>query len=237
MNSISEQDKLIEALGISKTYFREGKALSVLDNVDLDVYKGDMLCIQGASGAGKSTLLQILGTLDEPTKGSLIFEGESLVHKSQESLARFRLNNLGFVFQFHQLMSEFNALENIIMPCRIAQLNLKEAKSRAEKWAERLGVADRLKHYPSELSGGEQQRVAIARALVMEPKLLLADEPTGNLDSANTQNMADILNELHSEYGLTMVVVSHDENFAAKFPKRKRLIDGHWEKPSLDFKY
>lgn len=227
----------MEAYGVTKTYYRDETPLTVLNEVDLEIKKGEMLCIQGASGAGKSTLLQILGTLDEPTHGSLVFEGKSLIHKSQEELAKFRLENLGFVFQFHQLMSEFTALENITMPCKIAQISNKEAKERAGMWAERLGVADRLKHYPSELSGGEQQRVAIARALVMDPKLLLADEPTGNLDSANTDNTAEILTKLHDEHQITMVVVSHDDKFAAKFPRRKRLIDGHWEKPSVEMPY
>lgn len=234
---MNSSDNLLEALGITKTYYRDETPLTVLDGVDLEIKKGEMLCIQGASGAGKSTFLQILGTLDVPSQGSLIFEGESLVHKSEEELAKFRLNNLGFVFQFHQLMSEFTALENITMPCKIAQVSNKEAKDKACLWAERLGVADRLKHYPSELSGGEQQRVAIARALVMDPKILLADEPTGNLDSSNTNNIAEILFNLHEEHKLTMVVVSHDEVFSAKFPKRKRLIDGRWEKKSLEMPY
>lgn len=231
---MNEKDYLLAGYALSKKYIREEQQLQVLNEVDVEVGEGEMLCIQGESGAGKSTLLQILGTLDRPSSGSLFFNGDSLLHKSEEDLAKFRLHNLGFVFQFHQLMSEFSALENITMPCRIAGLGIKESKMRAEKWAEQLGVKDRLEHYPSEMSGGEQQRVAIARALVMDPKLLLADEPTGNLDSANTQMTADILLNLHKEHQITMVVVSHDDAFAANFPRRKRLIDGRWERINRD---
>ena len=225
---------LMHAIEITKVFNRRDNELSVLKGVDLKVEEGEMLCIQGSSGAGKSTLLQILGTLDRPSSGELYFKNQNLLSLKEEDLAKFRLENLGFVFQFHQLMSEFTAYENVALPCRIAGLGKAETKLRVEQWAESLGVADRLKHYPSELSGGEQQRVAIARALVMKPKLLLADEPTGNLDSRNTANTADLLIKLHEEYKLTIVAVSHDDDFALRFPRRKRLIDGQWEKIGAD---
>tara|TARA_Y100000780_G_scaffold232485_1_gene264488 strand:+ start:10258 stop:10965 length:708 start_codon:yes stop_codon:yes gene_type:complete len=227
---MSSKDALIKASGIKKSFKTRESSLDVLKGVDLEVMPGDMLCIQGSSGAGKSTLLQILGTLDRPTDGDLRFEDKNLLNMKEDELAKFRLENLGFVFQFHQLMAEFSAYENVELPCRIAGLGKSETKERVEYWAEALGVAHRLKHFPSELSGGEQQRIAIARALVMKPKLLLADEPTGNLDSENTANTAELLIKLHEEYGISIVAVSHDDDFAKRFPRRKRLIDGHWEK-------
>ena len=221
---------LLQASGITKLYHKREEVIEVLRGIDLKVEAGDMLCIQGASGAGKSSLLQILGSLDRPTDGDLRFFGQNLLTMNEEELASFRLKNLGFVFQFHQLMTEFTALENIQLPCRIAGLPKAEARERAEHWARTLGVEQRLSHYPSEMSGGEQQRVAMARALVLNPQLLLADEPTGNLDSYNTAKTADLLLQLHQEHQLSIVAVSHDEDFARRFPRRKRLHDGQWDK-------
>jgi lipoprotein-releasing system ATP-binding protein len=203
--------------------------LEILKGVDLDVRAGEALCIVGSSGAGKSTLLHILGSLDQPTLGKVFFRGVDLTRQSDQALAEFRNQSMGFVFQFHHLMSEFSAIENVMMPCRIGGLDVSTSRTRARELLELLGLGDRLEHFPSELSGGEQQRVAIARALVCKPAVLFADEPTGNLDTANALRIQDLFFELKAKLNLTLVVVTHDAAFAQKFPRVLRMRDGQWE--------
>lgn len=212
-------------------FYEKGGAVSkveVLKAIDLDIYEGESLCILGSSGAGKSTLLHILGTLDKPSLGRAYYRGQDLIKKSDEELADFRNKELGFVFQFHHLLSEFSAIENIMLPARIGGLSERESKERALELLKLLGLEKRKDHFPSELSGGEQQRVAVARALVQRPKILLADEPTGNLDTENSQQIQELFFAFKARYGLTLVVVTHDNNFATRFPRRLMLKDGHW---------
>jgi len=211
---------------ITKSYKMESKELQVLNGIDLEIMEGESLCITGLSGAGKSTLLHILGSLERPSSGSLYFESEDLFKRNDDTLARFRGQSMGFVFQFHHLLKEFTALENVMMPCRIAGQSIAEAEGRAKKILEEVGLGPRLEHFPSELSGGEQQRVAIARALVMGPRVLFADEPTGNLDSHNSQNVQELFFRFQREMGLTLVVVSHDKAFARRFPRQVEIRDG-----------
>lgn len=219
---------ILEAQNITKYYGSDDSKVEVLKGVDLNITEGEALCILGASGAGKSTLLQILGTLDTPTAGDVLYRGEPLFRKSEQELATFRNQKLGFVFQFHHLLSEFTALENVEMPALIAGEGRKQLRGRAEELLNVLGLGARKHHYPSQLSGGEQQRVAIARALVQKPELLLADEPTGNLDAKNGQLIQDVFFELRDRYGLTLIAVTHDNRFAQRFPRRLSLLDGRW---------
>jgi lipoprotein-releasing system ATP-binding protein len=219
---------ILEAKQITKTFIQGDRKIEVLKGVDFKVQKGEAICIMGSSGAGKSTLLQILGTLDRPTSGSLFFDGKSLLDKSDDELSSFRNKSMGFVFQFHHLMNEFTALENIMMPCQIAGLSQSQSENLAKKLLTFLGLSARMNHYPHEMSGGEQQRVATARALVMSPSLLLADEPTGNLDSVNGLKIQELFFELKEKLGLTLIVVSHDRDFARRFPKILQLKDGQW---------
>lgn len=225
---MSEPVELMSARGVAR-YFPQGEQkLHVLKNLSLSIHAGDAICIRGSSGAGKSTLLHILGTLDRPSQGDVLYRGESLLKKSEDELADFRNKKMGFVFQFHHLMSEFTALENVMMPCRIAGMPKNQARDKAESLLAELKLSARVMHYPSELSGGEQQRVAIARALIQNPEILFADEPTGNLDTANGQIIQELFFELKSRLGLTLVVVSHDVDFAKKFPRVLSLKDGQW---------
>lgn len=221
-------EPLLRLQDVKKIYDRQGTQLEILRGIDLEIYEGEALCILGASGAGKSTLLHILGTLDRPTLGRVFFRGQDFSRKNDEELANFRNRELGFVFQFHHLLSEFTALENILLPARIGNMPEKEAKSRALELLKMLGLESRKDHYPSEMSGGEQQRVAVARALIQRPKILLADEPTGNLDTANSQQIQEIFFAFKAKFGLTLITVTHDTNFATRFPRRLMLKDGHW---------
>ncbi len=213
---------------VHKIYTRGASQIEVLKGVSLDVHQGEALCIVGSSGAGKSTLLHILGTLDLPTLGRVYFNGVDLMKQSEAELSAFRNKELGFVFQFHHLLTEFSALENVMLPARIGGVSEAEAESRAVELLSMLGLEGRKNHFPSELSGGEQQRVAVARALVQRPKILLADEPTGNLDTENSRQIQDIFFHFKNKFGLTLVVVTHDNNFAMRFPRRLILKDGHW---------
>ena len=224
----SEKDGLLSARGIYMAFNQGVNQLQVLRGIDLDIYKGEALCIVGASGAGKSTLLHILGTLERPTEGELYYKGDDLLTQSDEELAKFRNKTLGFVFQFHHLLSEFTALENIMMPVRIGGGSARRARDKAEELISIMGLTDRKHHYPSELSGGEKQRIAIARALVQEPEILLADEPTGNLDTENDRMVQDLFFELKDKFGLTLLVVTHDTHFAARFPRVLTMQDGRW---------
>lgn len=222
---------MLSARQITKSYHQGGKELRILKGLNFELAAGDDVCILGPSGAGKSTFLHILGTLDRPTAGQLLFQGQDLLLKSDDELALFRNRYLGFVFQFHYLLSEFTAIENVMMPGKIGRMDQAECKRRADRILGRLGLTDRLHHYPSEMSGGEQQRVAIARALFSEPKLLLADEPTGNLDTANARLIQDLFFELKRDLGLTIVAVTHDTQFAARFSRQVKMADGVWALP------
>jgi lipoprotein-releasing system ATP-binding protein len=203
-------------------------SLEILRGLDFEVVRGEAVSILGASGAGKSTFLHILGTLDRPTRGSVYYQSEDLFAKGDTELSAFRAQRLGFVFQFHHLLSEFNALENVMMPGRIQGLSVTDCRTRASSLLDYLGLQHRLTHYPSQLSGGEQQRVAIARALFHRPQLLLADEPTGNLDSENSLKIQDLFFQLKEEMGLTLIVVTHDMKFASRFPRSIKMNDGQW---------
>lgn len=224
----SSQSPLLWAQGIQKTYSMARGGLEILHGLDLLIHEGDLICIMGASGSGKSTLLHILGTLDRPTNGQILYQGQDLFSRSDEWLAGFRNQKMGFVFQFHHLLAEFTALENVMMPSRIAGDSAREARRRAEGLLDEMGVLARKSHHPSEMSGGEQQRVAIARALARSPEVLFADEPTGNLDSANAARIQDIFLELNRKRRLALVAVTHDPEFARKFPKSLTIRDGRW---------
>ena len=213
---------------VTKSYPMGAARLEVVRGIDLSIGAGEAVCIVGSSGAGKSTLLHMLGALDKPTLGKVFFRGDDLTRKTDRELAEFRNRNLGFVFQFHHLLAEFTALENVMMPCRIAGLSAAESRKAAEELLERLGLRARLGHYPSEMSGGEQQRVAIARALVRKPDVLMADEPTGNLDTGNGSLIQNLFFELKDQLKLTLIVVTHDAAFAARFPRVLRMRDGLW---------
>ncbi|MGC2424397.1 MAG: ABC transporter ATP-binding protein [Nitrospirota bacterium] len=200
--------------------------VAVLRGIDLDIPKGEMLSIVGASGVGKSTLLHVIGALDKPTSGQVIYDGRDVFSMSNGELATFRNKNVGFVFQFHHLLPEFSALENVLIPSMIGGMEPKEAKQRAEALLEEVGLSGRLTHRPGELSGGEQQRVAIARALMTEPKVILADEPTGNLDTHTAQSVHELLKKLNHEKGLTSVIVTHNEKLAEMGDRTVRMVDG-----------
>ncbi|MBK7535192.1 MAG: ABC transporter ATP-binding protein [Myxococcales bacterium] len=211
---------------LSKTYHHGGVDLPVLQGLDLTLEAGDMAAVVGASGVGKSTFLQILGTLDLPSAGSITFNGEELTMMSAARLASFRNRQIGFVFQFHHLLPEFTALENVMMPALVQRLPLAVAQRRATDILSRVGLGKRLTHRPAELSGGEQQRVALARAMVLEPSLLLADEPTGNLDRATGEAIHELFLELNRERGSTLLVVTHNPDLAALMPRKLRMVDG-----------
>ncbi|MBX2993566.1 MAG: ABC transporter ATP-binding protein [Bdellovibrionaceae bacterium] len=226
-------DVILRAKGIRKSYAQGISELGILKGLDVEIKRGEAVCIVGASGAGKSTLLHILGTLDHPSEGEVFFEDDNLFAKSEEELALFRSAKMGFVFQFHHLLAEFTAVENVMMPCRIAGESKAAAKAKALHLLETLGLRDRADHFPSQLSGGELQRVAIARALVRRPQVLFADEPTGNLDSKNSQMIQKLFFQLKEQYGLTLVVVTHDAGFAQKFSRVLRISDGGWAQNSF----
>ncbi|MDB4953453.1 MAG: transporter related protein [Myxococcales bacterium] len=216
----------LEVRNLGKAYIHNGQALDVLTNVDLSLNPGDMVAVVGASGVGKSTLLQILGTLDLPTSGSINFDGEELTRMGASRLAEFRNRRIGFVFQFHHLLPEFTAVENVMMPALIQNIPVAKARQMATDILGRVGLSHRLTHRPSELSGGEQQRVALARAMVLGPSLLLADEPTGNLDRATGQAIHQLFLELNRERGSTLLVVTHNPELASLMPRQMRMVDG-----------
>ncbi|HEY3447720.1 MAG TPA: ABC transporter ATP-binding protein [Myxococcales bacterium] len=215
-----------EIAGLHKSYFMDGKRIDVLRGVDMTLREGELVSLTGASGVGKSTFLHVLGTLDAPTEGSIRFGGRDVTSMDEGELARFRNASLGFVFQFHYLLPEFSALENVMMPALIQRLSYPEAKARAALLLADVGLKDRSHHKPGELSGGEQQRVALARALVMKPRLLLADEPTGNLDPATGEGIHQVLLEINRKQGIAAVVVTHNEKLAHSMPRRLQLSDG-----------
>lgn len=213
---------MVKASGIRKSY----GSLNVLKGIEMEVKKGEIISIVGASGAGKSTLLHILGTLDTPDAGSLSIGGESISGKTQKSLAAFRNQAIGFVFQFHNLLPEFTALENVMIPGLIARKNETTLKQKAKDIMDLLGIGHRLDHKPSELSGGEQQRTAVARALINDPALILADEPSGNLDSKNAQELHQLFFELRKKLNQTFIIVTHNQEFAAMADRKLEIKDG-----------
>lgn len=221
---------LIEAKDLHKVYETQSKPLEVLRGVDFTIEAGEALAIVGASGTGKSTLLHILGTLDKPSRGQLTFEGINLLAMSENRLSEHRNCNMGFVFQFHHLLPMLDALENAMLPGMIAGFSKKEAAERARENLEKVGLGQRLMHRPAELSGGEQQRVAIARALMMQPKILFADEPTGNLDSHSGEEVADLLLSLREQQGMSLVIVTHNEKLAMRLPRCLTMLDGQLKK-------
>jgi lipoprotein-releasing system ATP-binding protein len=212
--------------GLAKTYLMGDRRLEVLRGVDLDIPEGDLVALTGPSDAGKSTFLHLLGTLDVPTRGRVLFDGEDVFERGEEGLASFRNEVIGFVFQSHHLLPEFTALENVMMPGLIRRVPRAEARRRAAEMLAQVGLGERLEHRPGELSGGEQQRVALARALSLGPRLLLADEPTGNLDPQTAEGIHALLADLNVRMGITAVVVTHNERLAQALPRRLRLLDG-----------
>jgi ABC-type lipoprotein export system ATPase subunit len=206
--------------------------LEVLRGVDVELFRGDFLGLRGASGAGKSTLLHLLGGLDNPSQGEIWMEGRNLATLSRSELAQLRNTNVGFIFQAYYLLPELDALENVCLPARMARKPASQAEKRGRELLERVGLKERVEHKPYELSGGEQQRVAIARALINEPELILADEPTGNLDSHTGQEIIDLLCSLRSEKQTTLVIATHDLKLAARAPRVIELVDGQVKGPN-----
>jgi lipoprotein-releasing system ATP-binding protein len=214
------------ASGIVKSYTVAGRALTVLRDLDLAVERGEMVAIVGASGVGKSTLLHVLGGLDRADSGTIAIGDTTINGLADAELVAFRNRQVGFVFQFHHLLPEFSALENAEMPMRIARIAIAEARPRAGQLLDRVGLGERLAHRPGMLSGGEQQRVAVARALVMRPALLLADEPTGDLDEGTAESLHQLLREMHHDFGLTSVIATHNQRLAAACDRVLRLQEG-----------
>ena len=211
---------------LTKVFEHGGRTLPVLRGIDFEVRPGEIVSVVGASGAGKSTLLHVLGTIDLPTSGTILFDGADVTRMSAATLADFRNRQIGFVFQFHHLLPEFTALENAMMPGLILRMPRAACVAQGRAMLTRLGLEDRLSHRPGELSGGEQQRVALARALLLHPRLLLADEPTGNLDTKTGREMHELFFELNRELGMTLLIVTHNPELAAQTGRRLRMVDG-----------
>ena len=216
----------VDIHALHKSYEHGGRTIEILKGLELRIGAGEMVAIVGASGVGKSTLLHVLGTLDQPTSGKIEYDGQDVTRLPPARLADFRNHTIGFVFQFHHLLPEFTAVENCAMPALIAGVNRHDALSKAAKLLERVGLGHRMTHRPGELSGGEQQRVALARALIMDPRVLLADEPTGNLDTHTGEAIHGLIVELNRERGMTLIVVTHNADLAARLPRRVRMVDG-----------
>jgi lipoprotein-releasing system ATP-binding protein len=218
---------VLEAIDLAKVYRGgDGGVITILDGVNLEVLRGEMVAVVGASGAGKSTLLHLLGALDQPNRGAVRIGGQSLSGRSDEDLSALRNRSVGFVFQFHHLLREFTALENVMMPLRIAGWPAARARSRARELLERVGLGGRTEHKPAALSGGEQQRTAVARALAIDPIVLLADEPSGNLDHLNSERLHDLFAELSRDLEIAMVIATHNRSLAARADRTLLLEDG-----------
>jgi lipoprotein-releasing system ATP-binding protein len=217
---------MIEAVNLTKSFKMEGLELTVLKGVNLTIARGEMLAIVGASGAGKSTLLHILGTLDRPSSGTVLFEGQDLFTLSDQKQAEFRNRRIGFVFQFHHLLPEFSALENVCLPAYIQNRSAQDVRGEAISLLKDVGLEHRLTHKPGELSGGEQQRVAVARALIQHPNLVLADEPTGNLDTHTGDALFNLMRALNRSRGITFVIVTHNEKLSAQADRIIHMEDG-----------
>lgn len=225
---------VLEAVDLSKVYHGgDGGTITVLNGVNLQVSRGDMVAVVGASGAGKSTLLHLLGALDKPTQGAVRIAGESLTGRSDDELSKLRNASVGFVFQFHHLLREFTALENVMMPLRIAGCDEAQARRRATELLDRMGLGGRAHHRPAQLSGGEQQRTAVARALAADPSVLLADEPSGNLDHGNSERLHDLFAQLTREMEIAMVVVTHNRSLAARADRVLQLEEGRLSRIDL----
>jgi lipoprotein-releasing system ATP-binding protein len=217
-------EPIVTVQNVTKAFEHEGRSLEVLKGIDLEIERGEMVTIVGPSGAGKSTLLHLIGTLDLPTAGRILYEGRDVTRLGSSELAEFRNRSIGFVFQFHHLLPEFTALENVLMPGLIQ--GRRRLEGRARQLLDEVGLSERLTHRPGELSGGEQQRVALARALLMEPKLVLADEPTGNLDSQTSASVQSLFFDLNRRHGTTFLIVTHSRDFAAMMPRQVSMTDG-----------
>ena len=223
-----QTDSMIQLHGITKSF----GSLQVLRGIDLQVNRGEVVAIVGPSGAGKTTLLQIMGTLDRPDEGEVIIDGENVSRLSATKIAHFRNKNIGFVFQFHQLLPEFTALENVMIPALIGGTSKKEARQRAQELLDFMGLADRAEHKPTQLSGGEKQRVAVARALVNHPAVVFADEPSGSLDTHNKEELHRLFFDLRDRMGQTFVIVTHDEALASQTDRTIHMLDGYITEPS-----
>ena len=218
-------EPLISVRDLNKTYSIPGRDLHILKDISFDIQKGEMTALMGPSGVGKSTLLHILGTLDRPTSGTVLYEGSDVFKLKHDALADFRSKSVGFIFQFHHLLPEFNTIENAAMPALIAGISFKEAAKKAEQLLADVGLFERLYHRPGELSGGEQQRVAVARALMLDPKVVLADEPTGNLDTQTGDELFSLMMELNRK-GISFIIVTHNETLASRCGRTIRMKDG-----------
>ena len=220
------KDKLIRIVDLHKSYYDGESELPVLQGIDLEIYMSELLAVVGASGVGKSTLLHIIGTLDRPTAGNVLYDEQDVFTLSDTELARFRNKEIGFVFQFHHLLPEFTALENVAMGALITSSDNKTVYKEAESLLDYVGLSERLSHYPNQLSGGERQRVAIARSLINQPKIVLADEPTGNLDRRSSEAVLELLWDLNAKSGQTFVIVTHNQELAQQVDRIIQLVDG-----------
>jgi len=216
---------LITVKGLNKTFITPERSLNVLKDISLEIAEGELTALTGPSGVGKSTLLHIIGTLDRPTSGEVLYKGKDVFKYSSDELARFRSSSIGFVFQFHHLLPEFNTLENTLLPALIAGISHEDAHKKAKQLLGKVGLSERFTHKPGELSGGEQQRVAVARALMLEPEVVLADEPTGNLDTGTGEELFNLLKSLN-ETGTSFIIVTHNETLASQCRRTIKMKDG-----------
>ena len=217
---------MIKTVALKKSFFLDKREISVLKGIDLTITAGERIAICGESGAGKSTLLQIIGSLDKPSSGNVSFSGVDIFSRSEKELARWRNLSLGFVFQFHHLLPEFSALENIMTPALISGIDISDAKKMATRLLQKVGLGERTRHKPGELSGGEQQRVAMARALIMQPKAVLADEPTGNLDAGTSDEIVSLLMECNKDFNTTLLLVTHSQRLAKQMDRTISIENG-----------